>query len=97
MHLLLLFDASFFFFLLFVHVRVLLIILWLATLSACPMWPPPLQSQQMHVYFSGLPPNVDPDGRKSPSPSEPQAKRDTKKESKKRKDFKTQANLEPKR
>lgn len=97
MHLLLLFDASFFFFLLFVHVCVLLILPWLATLSACPMRPPPLQSQQMHVYLSGLPPNTDPEGNKTPSPSEPEAKKDTKKESKKRKDFKTQANPEPKR
>nr|XP_023475910.1 calcium-dependent secretion activator 1 isoform X8 [Equus caballus]XP_044610671.1 calcium-dependent secretion activator 1 isoform X2 [Equus asinus] len=54
-------------------------------------------SQQMHVYLSGLPPNTDPEGNKTPSPSEPEAKKDTKKESKKRKDFKTQANPEPKR
>ncbi|XP_012498096.1 PREDICTED: calcium-dependent secretion activator 1 isoform X5 [Propithecus coquereli] len=54
-------------------------------------------SQQMHVYLSGLPPNTDPEGRKIPSPPEPEAKKDTKKESKKRKDFKTQANQEPKR
>lgn len=97
MHLLLLFNASFFFFLLFVHVCVLLILLWLATLCACPMRPPPLQSQQMHVYLSGLPPNTDPEGSKTPSPSEPEAKKDTKKESKKRKNPKTQANTEPKR
>ena len=97
MHLLLLFDASFFFFLLFVHVCVLLILLWLATLCACPMRPPPLQSQQMHAYLSGLLPNTDPEGSKTPSPSEPEAKKDTKKESKKRKDCKTQANPGPKR
>ncbi|XP_071078368.1 calcium-dependent secretion activator 1 isoform X1 [Desmodus rotundus] len=54
-------------------------------------------SQQMHVYLSGLPPNTDPEGSKTPSPSEPEAKKDTKKESKRRKDFKTQANPEPKR
>lgn len=97
MHLRLLFHAPFFFFLLFVHVRVLLILLWLATLCACLMRPPPLQSQQMHVYLSGLPPNADPEGSKTPSPPEPEAKKDTKKESKKRKDSKTQANQEPKR
>nr|XP_028700149.1 calcium-dependent secretion activator 1 isoform X6 [Macaca mulatta] len=54
-------------------------------------------SQQMHVYLSGLPPNADPEGSKTPSPPEPEAKKDTKKESKKRKDSKTQANQEPKR
>uniref|UniRef100_G1MA12 Calcium dependent secretion activator n=1 Tax=Ailuropoda melanoleuca TaxID=9646 RepID=G1MA12_AILME len=54
-------------------------------------------SQQMYVYLSGLPPNTDPQGSKTPSPSEPEAKKDTKKESKKRKDYKTQANPEPKR
>uniref|UniRef100_M3YZQ2 Calcium dependent secretion activator n=1 Tax=Mustela putorius furo TaxID=9669 RepID=M3YZQ2_MUSPF len=54
-------------------------------------------SQQMHVYLSGLPPNTDPQGSKIPSPSEPEAKKDTKKESKKRKDYKAQANPEPKR
>ncbi|XP_074200659.1 calcium-dependent secretion activator 1 isoform X1 [Camelus bactrianus] len=54
-------------------------------------------SQQMHVYLSGLPPNTDPEGIKTPSPSEPEAKKDTKKESKKRKNPKTQANPEPKR
>uniref|UniRef100_A0A8D1YDY9 Calcium dependent secretion activator n=1 Tax=Sus scrofa TaxID=9823 RepID=A0A8D1YDY9_PIG len=54
-------------------------------------------SQQMHVYLSGLPPNTDPEGSKTPSPSEPEAKKDTKKESKKRKNPKTQANTEPKR
>uniref|UniRef100_A0A8C5XSL2 Calcium dependent secretion activator n=1 Tax=Microcebus murinus TaxID=30608 RepID=A0A8C5XSL2_MICMU len=54
-------------------------------------------SQQMHAYLSGLPPNTDPEGSKIPSPPEPEAKRDAKKESKKRKDFKTQANQEPKR
>lgn len=69
----------------------------LATLCACPVPTPPLQSQQMHVYLSGLPPHTDPEGSKTPSPSEPEAKKDTKKESKRRKDFKTQANPEPKR
>ncbi|XP_036122505.1 calcium-dependent secretion activator 1 isoform X3 [Molossus molossus] len=54
-------------------------------------------SQQMHVYLSGLPPSTDPEGSKTPSPSEPEAKKDTKKECKRRKDFKTQANPEPKR
>ncbi|XP_011532485.1 calcium-dependent secretion activator 1 isoform X14 [Homo sapiens] len=54
-------------------------------------------SQQMHVYLSGLPPNTDPEGSKTPSPPEPEAKKDTKKESKKRKDSKTQANQELKR
>nr|XP_037859635.1 calcium-dependent secretion activator 1 isoform X11 [Chlorocebus sabaeus] len=54
-------------------------------------------SQQMHAYLSGLPPNADPEGSKTPSPPEPEAKKDTKKESKKRKDSKTQANQEPKR
>uniref|UniRef100_A0A2K6LI78 Calcium dependent secretion activator n=1 Tax=Rhinopithecus bieti TaxID=61621 RepID=A0A2K6LI78_RHIBE len=54
-------------------------------------------SQQMHVYLSGLPPNADPEGSKTPSPPEPEAKKDTKKESKKRKDSKTQANQELKR
>ncbi|XP_036896726.1 calcium-dependent secretion activator 1 isoform X4 [Sturnira hondurensis] len=54
-------------------------------------------SQQMHVYLSGLPQNTDPEGSKTPSPSESEAKKDTKKESKRRKDFKTQANPEPKR
>ncbi|XP_066208153.1 calcium-dependent secretion activator 1 isoform X7 [Saccopteryx leptura] len=54
-------------------------------------------SQQMHVYLSGLPPNTDPEGSKTPSPSEPEAKKDIKKESKRRKDFRTQANPEPKR
>uniref|UniRef100_A0A2K5Y611 Calcium dependent secretion activator n=1 Tax=Mandrillus leucophaeus TaxID=9568 RepID=A0A2K5Y611_MANLE len=54
-------------------------------------------SQQMHVYLSGLPRNADPEGSKTPSPPEPEAKKDTKKESKKRKDSKTQANQEPKR
>ncbi|KAM6169720.1 calcium-dependent secretion activator 1 isoform 2-T2 [Rhynchocyon petersi] len=54
-------------------------------------------SQQMHVYLSGLPPNTDQEGSKTPSPSEPEAKKDTKKESKKRKDLKTQTNPEPKR
>ncbi|KAF0882239.1 CAPS1 protein, partial [Crocuta crocuta] len=54
-------------------------------------------SQQMHAYLSGLPPITDPEGSKTPSPSEPEAKKDTKKESKKRKDCKTQANPEPKR
>ncbi|XP_064223357.1 calcium-dependent secretion activator 1 isoform X2 [Aotus nancymaae] len=54
-------------------------------------------SQQMHAYLSGLPPNTDPEGSKTPSPPEPEAKRDTKKESKKRKDSKTQANQEQKR
>ncbi|XP_057363949.1 calcium-dependent secretion activator 1 isoform X3 [Manis pentadactyla] len=54
-------------------------------------------SQQMHVYLSGLLPNTDPEGSKPPSPSEPEAKKDTKKESKKRKDPKTQANPESKR
>ncbi|XP_055269256.1 calcium-dependent secretion activator 1 [Moschus berezovskii] len=54
-------------------------------------------SQQMHVYLGGLPPNTDPEGSKTPSPSEPEAKKDTKKESKKRKNPKTQANPEPKR
>ncbi|XP_069906744.1 calcium-dependent secretion activator 1 isoform X9 [Oryctolagus cuniculus] len=54
-------------------------------------------SQQMHVYLSGLTPNTDPEGSKTPSSPEPEAKKDTKKESKKRKDFKIQANQEPKR
>ncbi|XP_037593982.1 calcium-dependent secretion activator 1 isoform X17 [Cebus imitator] len=54
-------------------------------------------SQQMHAYLSGLPPNIDPEGSKAPSPPEPEAKKDTKKESKKRKDSKTQANQEQKR
>ncbi|XP_043443760.1 calcium-dependent secretion activator 1 isoform X4 [Prionailurus bengalensis] len=54
-------------------------------------------SQQMHAYLSGLLPNTDPEGSKTPSPSEPEAKKDTKKESKKRKDCKTQANPGPKR
>ncbi|KAB0360361.1 hypothetical protein FD754_004517 [Muntiacus muntjak] len=54
-------------------------------------------SQQMHAYLGGLPPNTDPEGSKTPSPSEPEAKKDTKKESKKRKNPKTQANPEPKR
>ncbi|KAM8925497.1 calcium-dependent secretion activator 1 isoform 5-T5 [Lycaon pictus] len=54
-------------------------------------------SQQMHAYLSGLLPHTDPEGSKTPSPSEPEAKKDTKKESKKRKDYKTQANPEPKR
>ncbi|XP_045688143.1 calcium-dependent secretion activator 1 isoform X6 [Phyllostomus hastatus] len=54
-------------------------------------------SQQMHVYLSGLPQNTDPEGSKTPSPPEPEAKKDTKKESKRRKDFKTQTNPEPKR
>ncbi|XP_036724927.1 calcium-dependent secretion activator 1 isoform X3 [Balaenoptera musculus] len=54
-------------------------------------------SQQMHAYLSGLTPNTDPEGSKTPSPSEPEAKKDTKKESKKRKNPKTQANPEPKR
>ncbi|KAM5315315.1 calcium-dependent secretion activator 1 isoform 1-T1 [Glossophaga mutica] len=54
-------------------------------------------SQQMHVCLSGLPQNTDPEGNKTPSPSAPEAKKDTKKESKRRKDFKTQANPEPKR
>uniref|UniRef100_A0A2K6RZ83 Calcium dependent secretion activator n=1 Tax=Saimiri boliviensis boliviensis TaxID=39432 RepID=A0A2K6RZ83_SAIBB len=54
-------------------------------------------SQQMHAYLSGLPPNTDPEGSKTPSPPEPEAKKDTKKESKKRKDSKTQANQEQKR
>ncbi|XP_066100541.1 calcium-dependent secretion activator 1 isoform X7 [Saccopteryx bilineata] len=54
-------------------------------------------SQQMHVYLSGLPPNTDPEGSKTPSLSEPEAKKDIKKESKRRKDFRTQANPEPKR
>ncbi|XP_070311845.1 calcium-dependent secretion activator 1 isoform X4 [Odocoileus virginianus] len=54
-------------------------------------------SQQMHAYLGGLPPDTDPEGSKTPSPSEPEAKKDTKKESKKRKNPKTQANPEPKR
>ncbi|XP_032146224.1 calcium-dependent secretion activator 1 isoform X4 [Sapajus apella] len=54
-------------------------------------------SQQMHAYLSGLSPNIDPEGSKTPSPPEPEAKKDTKKESKKRKDSKTQANQEQKR
>ncbi|XP_054101800.1 calcium-dependent secretion activator 1 isoform X2 [Callithrix jacchus] len=54
-------------------------------------------SQQMHAYLSGLPPNTDPEGSKTPSPPEQEAKKDTKKESKKRKDSKTQANQEQKR
>ncbi|XP_057410521.1 calcium-dependent secretion activator 1 isoform X6 [Balaenoptera acutorostrata] len=54
-------------------------------------------SQQMHAYLSGLTPNTDPEGSKTPSSSEPEAKKDTKKESKKRKNPKTQANPEPKR
>ncbi|XP_049571224.1 calcium-dependent secretion activator 1 isoform X15 [Orcinus orca] len=54
-------------------------------------------SQQMHAYLSGLTPNTDPEGSKTPSPSEPEAKKDTRKESKKRKNPKTQANPEPKR
>lgn len=57
----------------------------------------PSSSQQVHVYLSGPPPNTDPDKSKTPSPSETEAKKDTKKESKKRKDFKPQANSEPKR
>lgn len=40
MHLLLLVDASSSFFLLFAHVWVLLVLLWLLTPCACPMWPP---------------------------------------------------------
>ncbi|XP_037655480.1 calcium-dependent secretion activator 1 isoform X3 [Choloepus didactylus] len=54
-------------------------------------------SQQLHVYLSGLPPNTDPEGSKTPSPSEQEAKKDAKKESRKRKDSKIQANPEPKR
>ncbi|XP_026977094.1 calcium-dependent secretion activator 1 isoform X2 [Sagmatias obliquidens] len=54
-------------------------------------------SQQMHAYLSGLTPHTDPEGSKTPSPSEPEAKKGTRKESKKRKNPKTQANPEPKR
>ncbi|XP_030618217.1 calcium-dependent secretion activator 1 isoform X12 [Delphinapterus leucas] len=54
-------------------------------------------SQQMHAHLSGLTPDTDPEGSKTPSPSEPEAKKDTRKESKKRKNPKTQANPEPKR
>ncbi|KAM9593066.1 calcium-dependent secretion activator 1 isoform 1-T1 [Trichechus inunguis] len=54
-------------------------------------------SQQMHAFLSGLLPNTDPGGGQTPSPPEPEAKKATKKESKKRKALKTQANPEPKR
>ncbi|KAM9185789.1 calcium-dependent secretion activator 1 isoform 6-T6 [Dugong dugon] len=54
-------------------------------------------SQQMHAFLSGLLPNTDPGGGQTPSPPEPEAKKATKKESKKRKALKTQTNPEPKR
>ncbi|XP_033612858.1 calcium-dependent secretion activator 1 isoform X11 [Fukomys damarensis] len=54
-------------------------------------------SQQMHVYLSGLPPNTDSEGSKTPSPSESETKKDTKRESKKRKEFKIHSSQEPKR
>ncbi|KAM6176535.1 calcium-dependent secretion activator 1 isoform 2-T2 [Erethizon dorsatum] len=54
-------------------------------------------SQQMHVYLSGLLPNTDSEGSKTPFSSEPEPKKDTKRESKKRKESKIHSSQEPKR
>lgn len=97
MPLLLLFDASLFF-LSFVCTCMCALDSPVAGHTLCmPYTITPSSSQQVHAYLSGLPPNTDPDKNKTPSPSETEAKKDTKKESKKRKDFKPQANSEPKR
>lgn len=86
-----------FFFFLFAHVCVLLTLLWLATLCACFTKPLPLKSQQMHVCLSGMLPNTEFQGGKTlPSP-EPEAKKDQRRESKKRKESKTHPSQEQKR
>ncbi|KAM5280272.1 calcium-dependent secretion activator 1 isoform 1-T1 [Ctenodactylus gundi] len=54
-------------------------------------------SQQLHVYLSGLLPNTNSEGSKNPSQSEPEAKKDTKREFKKRKEPKIQSSQEPRR
>nr|XP_040145535.1 calcium-dependent secretion activator 1 isoform X2 [Ictidomys tridecemlineatus] len=54
-------------------------------------------SQQMHVYLSGLLSNADSAGSKTPSQPEPETKKDTKRESKKKKESKIQTTQEIKR
>jgi hypothetical protein len=51
----------------------------------------------MHVYLSGLLPYTDSEGSKTPSSPEPEAKKDTKRESKKRKESRIQSSQESKR
>ncbi|KAM4857275.1 calcium-dependent secretion activator 1 isoform 3-T3 [Urocitellus parryii] len=54
-------------------------------------------SQQMHVYLSGLLSNADSAGSKTPSQPEPETKKDTKRESKRKKESKIQTTQEIKR
>lgn len=80
-----------------VRVCVLLLLLWLATLCACLIQLLPRKSQQMHVCLSGRLPNPDFQGGKTSSSPEPEAKKEPRRESKKRKESKIHPSQEQKR